>query len=281
MEITGWADVVLPESTYLERFDDVWAPAWKQPFLALRQPVVQPMYDSRPGWWIAKELARRLGLRDWFPWSHPLEPLEWRVRAGGHDFDKLLRDGVLLGEAIPFTEDGGLALAFDTPSGKIELHSATLAAAGFDPIPNYTAHEEPPDGMFRLLFGRAPAHTFGRTTNNRFLGEVFDENEVWINTTAAKTLAGFEDQPLRNGDYVVLENQDGVRTNKIKAKVTERIRGDAVFLVHGWGHTAKGLRFAKGRGACDAGLVTRFQTDPIMGGTGMSVNFVRVLRAEA
>ena len=35
-EITGWSDVVLPESTYLERFDDVWAPAYKEPFIAMR-----------------------------------------------------------------------------------------------------------------------------------------------------------------------------------------------------------------------------------------------------
>jgi thiosulfate reductase/polysulfide reductase chain A len=279
-EITGWADVVLPESTYLERFDDVWSPAYKQPFIAMRQPAVKPMYESRPGWWIAKELARRLGLADSFAWKDPVDFAKWRVQTGGHDFAKLLRDGVLLGERQPVAEEEGVALSFDTPSGKIELHSATLAAAGFDPLPNYEPHEEPPEGMFRLLFGRAPMHTFGRTANNRFLGEVFNENELWINTIAAKSLPGFEEQPLKSGEYVVLENQDGVRSNRIKAKVTERIRGDAVYLVHGWGHTAKGLRFAKGRGACDAGLVTRFKTDPIMGGTGMYVNFVRVVRAE-
>jgi thiosulfate reductase/polysulfide reductase chain A len=280
-EITGWADVVLPESTYLERFDDVWAPAYKEPFIAFRQAAVKPMYDSRPGWWIAKELANRLGLADYFPWNDPVEHAKWRVSAAGHDFSNLLRDGVVLGEKVPVAEEEGLALSFDTPSGKIELNSATLAAAGFDPIPTYTPHEDPPSGMFRLLFGRAPAHTFGRTANNRFLGEVFNENEVWINATVAKMLPGFEEQPLKSGEYVVLENQDGVQSNRVKAKVTERIRGDAVYLVHGWGHTANGLTFAKGRGACDAGLVTRYKTDPIMGATGMSVNFVRVVRAEA
>ncbi|HSP33709.1 MAG TPA: molybdopterin dinucleotide binding domain-containing protein, partial [Thermoanaerobaculia bacterium] len=98
---------------------------------------------------------------------------------------------------------------------------------------------------------------------------------------AAKALAGFEEKPLESGEYVVPENQDGVRSNKVRARVTERIRGDAVFLVHGWGHTAKGLKFAKGRGASDSDLVTKYATDPIMGGTGMSVNFVRLLRAEA
>ncbi|HEY0788479.1 MAG TPA: molybdopterin dinucleotide binding domain-containing protein, partial [Thermoanaerobaculia bacterium] len=189
--------------------------------------------------------------------------------------------GVVTGPAQPVTEEEGLALSFDTPSGKIELFSSQLAEAGFDPIPEYRPHPDAPAGMFRLLSGRAAPHTFGRTTNNRFLGQVYRENEVWVNAAAARAIAGFEEKPLRTGDYVVLENQDGVRSLPVRAKVTERIRGDAVFLVHGFGHTAKGLHFAKGRGACDSGLTTKFEVDPIMGGTGMNVNFVRILRAEA
>lgn len=280
-EIAGWSDVVLPESTYLERYDDLWSPAYKEPFIAMRQPAVQPMYDSKPGWWIAKEIANRLALGDYFNFSDPREVITWRAKAAGQDVATLVSRGVATGPHVPVSEEDGLALSFDTPSKKIELHSATLAAAGFDPIPNYTPHQEPPAGMFRLLSGRAPMHTFGRTTNNRFLGSVYGENEVWINSDAAKTLAGFEDKPLKSGEYVVLENQDGVRSSKVRARVTERIRGDAVFLVHGWGHTANDLKFAKGRGASDSELVTKYVTDPIMGGTGMNVNFVRVLRAEA
>lgn len=274
-EIAGWSDVVLPEATYLERFDDAWSPAYKEPFIALRQPAVEPLHESKPGWWIAKELASRLGLGESFAFDDPRQVVKWRMDAAGQDFTKLLASGVIFGDRVPVSEEEGLALSFDTPSGKIELHSPTLAAAGFDPLPDYTPPEEVPPGMFRLLFGRAPMHTFGRTANNRFLGEVFSENELWINSIAARALE------LRDGERVVLENQDGVRSAPVKAKVTERIRGDAVYMVHGWGHTAKGLRFAKGRGASDSALVTRYKTDPIMGGTGMNVNFVRVLRAEA
>jgi len=274
-EITGWSDVVLPESTYLERFDDAWAPAYKEPFIAMRQPAVEPMYDSKPGWWIARELGTRLGLHDYFDWNHPSEVVRWRVEAAHQSFAKLLTNGVITGPRTPVCEEEGLALSFDTPSKKIELFSATLASAGFDPIPNYTAHAQPPDGMYRLLFGRAPTHTFGRTANNRLLGSVFGENEVWINAAVARTL------DVKNGERVVLENQDGVRSAPVKTKVTERIRGDCVYMVHGCGHSANGLKFAKGRGASDSELVTRYETAPIMGGTGMSVNFVRVLRAEA
>ena len=74
-------------------------------------------------------------------------------------------------------------------------------------------------------------------------------------------------------------NQDHVRSKPIKVKLTQRIRGDCVYMVHGYGRTAKGLNFARGRGASDSELITRYKVDPIMGGTGMNVNFVRVEKA--
>jgi thiosulfate reductase/polysulfide reductase chain A len=74
----------------------------------------------------------------------------------------------------------------------------------------------------------------------------------------------------------VLVNQDGVRSEPVPLKATERIRPDCVFVVHGYGHTSPGLKFARGRGLDDAKLVTRTKIDPAMGGTGMNVNFVTV-----
>ena len=280
-EICGWADVVLPESTYLERCDEVWAPYYKEPFVAVRQEVVKPMYQSKPGWWIAQELAKKLGLSDYFPWKDSVEYAMHRVKKAGLDCDRMRTTGVALGKKVPVCEEEGLALSFDTEDQKIQLSSPALKSLGFHPIPEYVPHQEPPTGMFRLLMGRAPAHTFGRTTNNRFLSQVYPENEVWINARAARALAGFEDKPLKTGQKVVLVNQDGVRSNPVRARVTERIRGDAVYMVHGYGHTAKGLKHAYKRGASDSELVTNYKVDPIMGGTGMNVNFVRVEPAPA
>ena len=276
-EICGWADVVLPEATYLERDDDVAAPAYKRPFLALRQEAVPPLHDSKPGWWIAKELANRVGLGDYFPWKDAREYVDVRLRAGGYDVAQARAKGVILGAPVATCEEEGLPVAssITTDSKKIELRSEALAKLGFDPLPQYYPQDEGPAGHFRLLMGRAPTHTFGRTVNNRLLAEPYPENEVWVNADVAKALPGF-DVPLRDGERVFLVNQDGVRSGPVRAKVTERIRGDCVYLVHGWGQTAKRLRYAFGKGASDAALVSRVKVDPIMGGTGMSVNFVRL-----
>ena len=159
---------------------------------------------------------------------------------------------------------------FGTPSGKIEFYSPQLAAAGFDPVPRYTPPDPGPPGSYRLLFGRAPMHSFSRTHTNRLLSDLMSENEVWLNRTAAARLE------LKTGDYVRLRNQDGVVSNRIRVKATARIRPDCVYLVHGFGHTARGLRHAYGKGASDAGLITRYKTDPLMGGTAMNVNFVTI-----
>jgi thiosulfate reductase/polysulfide reductase chain A len=64
-------------------------------------------------------------------------------------------------------------------------------------------------------------------------------------------------------------------------RVTQRIRPDSVFLVHGFGHTDSRLRLAHGAGADDAGLMHNVKIDPIMGGTGMRASFVTLIREEA
>ncbi len=140
-EICGWSDVVLPESTYLERYDDVWAPAYKQPFVALRQPAVEPMYESRPGSWIARELGSSSGTRDVLPLERRRRVREAPGRVGRiSSWDALKKDGVALGEKVPVVEEEGLVPTFYTDSGKIELHSKPLAMMGFDPIPELHGH---------------------------------------------------------------------------------------------------------------------------------------------
>jgi thiosulfate reductase/polysulfide reductase chain A len=96
-EIVGWSDVVLPEATYLERCDELLNPYYRQPYVAVRQPAVEPMYDSKPGWWIARELASRLGLENFFPWKDSVEYAKHRLTAAGYDCETLQRDGVVLG----------------------------------------------------------------------------------------------------------------------------------------------------------------------------------------
>jgi len=267
-EIAGWADVVLPESVYLERYDDLHMSAFKETFIGIRQPVVESPADQKPNWWIAKKLAEKLGLGNYYPWNHIEDYLDHRLRAGGLSLDQLKKEGIIRGPKPPIYFEDGIVPEFPTPSGKIEFYSLQLQQAGFDPVPKFKKPEQAPSGYYRLLFGRAPVHSFSRTQSNRILMDMMDENEVWVNQDVA------EKWGLKNAQHVRLKNQDGVVSNKIKVKVTERIRTDCVYMVHGFGHNSKMLKGAFGKGASDAGLVTKYATDPLMGGTGMNVNFV-------
>ena len=101
------------------------------------------------------------------------------------------------------------------------------------------------------------------------------ENVVWVNPVAASQWK------LSSGDYVRLKNQDGVVSNPVRVRVTERIRPDSVFMAHGFGHTSRRLRLTYGVGASDADLTTKLLMDPIMGATGMRSNFVTFVQGEA
>jgi thiosulfate reductase / polysulfide reductase chain A len=276
VEQVQYADLVLPEATYLERYDPpaVVASA-KRPFIAVRQPVVEPLYDSRPGWWIARQMAQRLGLEAYFPWKTPEEHLESIVRPLDVNVRQLRVRGAVAFAGRPYIEnrqtgDGPL---FATGSGRIELYSPVRKELGFDPLPRYTQVIDPPSGYFRLLYGRAPVHSFARSENNAWLDALMPENQVWINSDVAKDLRLDEDQ------RVVLENQDGVRSLPVAVRVTPGIRRDCVYMVHGFGQESRALRRAYRKGASDTQLMTRISIDPVMVGTGMRVNFVRVRSA--
>jgi len=267
-EIAGYADVVLPEATYLERHDTLNDDCLRVPFLAYRQPVVQPPHDQKPGWWIGRELGLRLGVGAYFPWKTLEECLRTRITRAGFNWAELKAKGILKGKRQPIYASEGAEVAFDTPSGKVEFWSKQLADKGFDPVPRFTAPEANPPGAFRLITGRAPMHTFSRTVGNPRLAELMPENEVWLNAREAGRLG------LENGATVRLRNQDGVVSNAVKVLVTERIRPECVYLVHGFGSESKAWKGAYRKGASTAQLSTRVKIDPLMGGTSIHTNFV-------
>lgn len=277
MDITGYADVVLPECTYLERYDYIRSSPHREPNIALRMPAVKPKYDSKPSWWIAKQLGERLGLGAYFDYDDIEEVLDWQLKKMGTSLEEMQKIGVKM---YP-RKSGSLYLAegeeyeFHTNSGKIELYSTQFEEHGFDPLPIYTEHPQPDQGYYRLIYGRAPMHTFSRTSNNENLWDLMKENCVWVNPKVASLW------DLEKDQYVWLKNQDNVITDyPVKVRITERIRWDSVYMVHGFGHANKKLTRAYGRGASDSQMITKIMEDPMMGGTGMRGNFITFLKED-
>ena len=261
---TAWfSDVVLPEASYLERYDPLNIVGDKA---FLRQPVIEPQGEAKSALWIYKELGKRLGLSDYFQYEDEEDYLRQQLAPLGVSLDAVKAQGYA---KLPSGEEE-LAFEWDTPSGKIELFSETLANVGFDGCPIWQEPPQPPSDQFYLLTGKiAQATQFG-TQNNQLLHKYSDEPRLWMNKDVA------ESRGLADGDWVKVSSAVGVANIRLDA--TPAIRPDCVYLTPGYGHLTKGLTTAYGLGASDSALHVTY-TDPASGGQALSQTFVSVERA--
>jgi thiosulfate reductase/polysulfide reductase chain A len=269
---TAWyADVVLPMSPYLERDCVLATKNALEPFFFMRRRALEPRFNTRADWEIFSGLARRLGIHELAydriedVWNFQLEGTGLRIE----DFDE---KGMVFMSEKPIYPPRD-QLKFKTPSGKIEILSKKLEDAGLSSLKPYESHERPPEGEFRLTFGRCALHTQGHTVNNPALNELMDENVLWINSREAEKLG------IEEGEPVVVE-KDGHR-EKIKAKVTDFIHPEAVFVVHGFGHTLPVESRANGKGLADNKFMqgSLEKWDPAGGAIAYQENFVKVRKA--
>jgi thiosulfate reductase / polysulfide reductase chain A len=265
MNDTAWfSDVVLPEASYLERYDPLLPVSGS---IYLRQPVIEPQGEAKSALWIYRQLGERLGLGEYFQYEDEEDYLKQQLAPLGLDFKALRQQGHL---TPPGIHDGDDELVFNTPSGKIEVYSETLANAGFSPWPTWEAPPYPKAGEFYLLTGKVGQHSQFGTQNNQLLHKYQDEPCLWMNPDSAAK-AG-----LKDGDIVEVSSEVGAV--KIPLLVTQAIRPDCVYMTPGYGHLSKGLTEAYGLGACDSDLHVTY-TDPISGGQALTQTFVSVKKA--
>jgi thiosulfate reductase/polysulfide reductase chain A len=269
---TAWhSDVVLPLSPYLERESIIVTKNALKPQFFVRQRAVEPRYDTKADWQIVAGLAKRMGLKEL-----AYETVEdiWNFQLEGtgvtiEDFDK---SGMVALAPKPLYQ-GIDDIRFKTPSGKFEIVSQKLEDNGLKSLKPYQSPVTPPDGQFRLTFGRCALHTQGHTANNPMLAEQMPENVLWINTAAAESLG------INHGEIVEV-CQDGY-SETIKAKVTPMIHPEAVFVVHGFGHKLPVETRAFGKGLADNKFMKGGldKWDPAGGAIAYQEHFVEVKKA--
>ncbi|MFN2236644.1 MAG: molybdopterin-dependent oxidoreductase [Anaerolineales bacterium] len=265
MNDTAWfSDVVLPESSYLERYDPL-LPVGDKAFI--RQPVIEPQGEAKSALWIYKQLGDRLGLGDYFQYSDEEDYLNQQLAPLGISLDEVKAQGYA---DMPESEEEEGDLTFNTTSGKIEVYSETLKNNGFSPWPTWEEPPFPAENEFYLLTGKVAQQTQMGTQNNLLLHKYSDEPRLWMNT---KTAA---ERGLVDGDWVLITSPVGKANSKIL--VTEAIRPDCVYLTPGYGHLSKGLTTAYGVGPSDSALHVTY-TDPISGSQALSQTFVTVEKA--
>lgn len=274
-DITMFADILLPEVSYLERYDHVQrGTQWDfaephQQFIAPRMPLVSPVsgdHERRDSVWITNELAKRMGYGEHIPVSSAEEMVDL-VLSGAEPPLSLAQlrkeDGI---HVRPGVDPYGVDL-------EVNFFLEDIEDWDFSPVPAYLPIPDPPKGFARLVYGRLPAHTFNRTQNNSWLHNESPINPVWLNDESAGAMG------LKAGDLVEMVNQDGVksRTGTV-VLVTPGIRKDTVYMAHGYGSMNPEMRVGVGAGIDDTSLITTLAINPETGTHGLRKDFVRFIK---
>jgi anaerobic selenocysteine-containing dehydrogenase len=159
-----YADIVLPADTALERTDVVGG--YGHFVYALGTPAIPKQGESVDNSELFRRLAARMGYTDaCFAQSDEamLEELldpAFNPLFEGVTLARLKAEGWVRG-AVDSPRRAGMASGhWPTPSGKIEIESASLAAIGLDPLPAYTAAAVTDDPSYPLQVISAATHWF-------------------------------------------------------------------------------------------------------------------------
>jgi thiosulfate reductase/polysulfide reductase chain A len=268
---TGWfSDVILPEATYLERANILGQMNGPVPVFAMRDQAIAPRFDSRPAWWIFREILRRVGNKEALDFETIEELWNYQLDGTGVTVAQMREAGfVALADAPRLTPRKELTLP--TPSGQIEIESEILKQAGLASLPTYAAKEAPTGGDFTLLFAKTATLAHGQSLNNPLLNERAPEQVLWIHPDRARPLG------IADGDEVEI-NGGGSYTGRLRAKVTPWIHPEAVFMLHGYGATVSLATRALGLGVADQRLQhgRLYDFDPAGGGCAMTETIVNV-----
>lgn len=280
-ESTKMADLILPDHTYLERWqDDVPSPGVGIPIASIMKPVVKPLYNTRSTADVLIQLAKGIGseVASAFPWETFVDLLKQayggihqqkRGSVTAEDFNEFWQK--LVNQGGWWHAEHKKEVAFHTPSRKFEL------------MPRPHGLYEPPafDGgeneyPFHLNIYQSIALSDGRGANQPWLQEMPDPmtsicwgSWVEINPNTAAKLA------IKEGDWVWVESAHG--KIKIAAVIFPGAMPNVVNIPVGQGHEAYG-RYAQGRGANPLAIVARL-CEPVSGAPAWAATRVKVYKA--
>lgn len=230
------ADYVLPACTFLEETGIGGFPygiSYCEPFIMLRKKVIEPLFESKPIWWIWSQLGRKMGYEEHFPWNTDEEVAEHFFSTSGVSIQELTEhpEGVYFGEK---KYKGYEKKGFSTASGKAEIFSARMEELGFPGIPT---HIEPEQSLVSnpelvreypeiLLTGARQREYIDAQMRETSLRVVRPDAEAEINPVTARKY------DIINGEMIGIETPRGII--KIRAKVTDDIMRGVVSVPHGW-----------------------------------------------
>ncbi len=254
------ADIILPAPTFLEEWGyDHSPPGSGFAEVRIKQPVVEPLYDTRSIIDIIFEAARRLGGTVNRSFEGIGDDAEGFIRYRTEtltSWEKFLEQGLWVGPAYQYYKYDRV---FNTPSKKFEFRSGNLEALlkkigqGVNSMTGLPHYEEA-----KFLGDKSSYPLILSTYHPLLVMESGGQNYPWaqemllvmhgtgwtnfveINSRTAQTLG------IKDGEMVYVESPFG--KIKTKARVFEGIHPGVVIIASGQGHYANG-RWANGIGA--------------------------------
>lgn len=231
------ADMVLPMASFMERLalcNEFYTAAFGLPYLILRKKVVQvgECWSDMKFW---LELSKRMGYEKYIPWKSEEEILDHLLEPSGLTVKQLTEEkpeGVVY-DTMKYKqyEQKG----FNTPSGKVEIYSETMAKLGYDPLPTYREPEEGPVSRPDIANDYPLILTTG-SRNVRYVASQLRDipklRKGYPNPTAEMNTRTAAQYGIKNGDKIFVETKRG--SIEVYASVSEDIIEKVVNVLHGW-----------------------------------------------
>ena len=254
-ETARCAHYVLPECTFLEREDIPVTIAGGRPGLKLRTQAINVIHgETKTCDEIVTELAQHVGIGQYFNFTREdvgtamLKPLKLTL-------DDLRAKGCIMFEAPPKGE-----LTFRTPSKKLQFASKEYAEAGYNAVPTWRAPlAVPAPDSFVLVSGKQAIMSHSFSNNHAYVLQIakdYNLERLWINADRAKKLG------IKDGDMV--EVTSPVAARRVRAKVTQRIHPESVWLPLGYGSVSPWQETSYGFGV-NPNEFNAFAIEPISG----------------
>ncbi|MBG6015728.1 DMSO/selenate family reductase complex A subunit [Proteus mirabilis] len=285
-----YADLVLPETSFLERWNigNTWGTG---NYFLLSEKVVEPAFERRSDYEWISDVAEKMGVKEaftegrtekeWIAYLVNTNKERFKDRPDFPTFDELLKTRRYLFKDAPFVAFEENIRdpenhPFPTPSGKIEIFSKRLYDMNNVDIPALShyvpAVEGPEDKLtekypLQMLTWKGKNRANSTQYANPWLQEV-QRQEMWINPIDA------QNRGIKNGDMVRIYNDRGI--TQIPALVTERIIPGVVGLQAGawWSPDKDGVD----HGGCP-NVLTSTRMTPLAHGNSHLTVLVEVTKA--
>ena len=238
-ETAELAHYVLPACTHLEKNGLAYSynVCHGLPYLMLRKKAIDPLYEGWSEFRFWKELAKKIGLGEVFPWETDEEVVELELKPSGLRYKELKEEKVAGAFYMEkkYGMEGLEVKGFSTPSKKIEIYSDTFKKEGFDPLPTYREPDQSPLGdpqlfkKYPLILTTGARNLYCTHTQHRNIKGLKEKNPEPYAEVHPKTAERFG---IQDEDLILVESNRG--QIKVKARIAEEMVEGVVSIPHGW-----------------------------------------------